>query len=72
MTTRAKRLPNAALQLREALHQGAWRHQMVAEHVRHALGHLEAGPAGDVEEDYLGHALVRCTMAAQHALEEDA
>jgi hypothetical protein len=49
-----------------------WRHQSVAEHVRHAAAHLAAWEAGDRDEDHLGHAACRMLMALQLAAEEAA
>ena len=47
----------------ERVHHGVWRHQGVAEHVRHAIEHLRAWEAGDRREDHLGHAATRSLFA---------
>jgi hypothetical protein len=54
----------------EPHHGGAWRHQGVTEHVRHAMDHLGSREAGDRSEDHLGHAATRCLMALTLAAEQ--
>lgn len=56
----------------EPVHRGRWRHQPVAEHVRHALAHLRAFEAGDDAEPHLDHAATCVLMALVIAAEEAA
>lgn len=68
--------PKASLHVAAILKYGAtkygdnnWRKIALNDHLNHALTHIFAHLAGDIQDDHLGHAACRMMMALETALE---